>query len=389
MSMKNIRALVVVPDTSATTEALAALLRNEGVDITCVPNAAEALARIPEHAPDLVFSEMDQAGDAAWLLDSVRPANGSGSMLSVLILQNESERSAALRMGAHFVLYQPLSQQQLRSILLATKSLMSRERRRTTRVPIQIPVALGWQSAENIEGILLDVSETGMDVLISKPVPNFAELSFHFSLPGRLAPIEGHGVVAWTRSTGESGVRFENLSEEAHIALNLWLDSSAPNLSEQDVSSGVLCKLTDLSLGACYVESESPFPIGTRLDLVLQARGTFAAAGGSVRVLHPAHGMGIEFLAETEQQRAAVEGFLDFLVSQPGVTPELRCMPREFIPLAQLPVDTSTHDALLDLVRSDGDLSQAQFLVELQRQRGGSGELAEADTEAATASAND
>jgi len=25
--------------------------------------------------------------------------------------------------------------------------------------------------------------------------------------------------------------------------------------------------------------------------------------------------MGIEFLAETEQQRAAVEGFLDFLVS--------------------------------------------------------------------------
>jgi hypothetical protein len=198
--------------------------------------------------------------------------------------------------------------------------------------------------------------------------------------------VEGRGVVAWSRSTGESGVRFETLSEDAHIALNAWLDSSAPAVSEHDATSVVLCKLTDLSLGACYVESESPFPIGTRLDLILQARGTFAGAGGSVRVLHPAHGMGIEFLAETEQQRAAVEGFLDFLVSQPGVTPELRCIPREFIPLTQLPQDRNTSDILLDLMRGEADLSQADFLAKLKRQRGGGSRTAQ-DQSAATANA--
>src|SRR5258706_501205 len=371
MGIKNIRALVVVPDTATAAEKLTSLLRGQGVDVTCVPNAAEALARIPENAPDLVFSEMDHAGDAAWLLNTVRPANGSASLLSVLLLSDESERAAALRLGAHFVLYQPVTLSQVQSVLLATRSLMSRERRRTTRVPIQIPVTLGWEDAENVEGILLDVSESGMDVLISKPVPNFTDLAFRFALPHRLAPVEGRGVVAWSRSTGESGVRFETLSEDAHIALNAWLDSSAPAVSEHDVTSVVLCKLTDLSLGACYVESESPFPIGTRLDLILQARGTFAGAGGSVRVLHPAHGMGIEFLAETEQQRAAVEGFLDFLVSQPGVAPELRCIPREFIPLTQLPQDKNTSDILLELMRGEADLSQADFLAKLKRQRGG------------------
>ncbi len=377
MGMKSMRALVVVPDTAAAGESLTTMLRGQGVDVTCVPNAAEAIARIPENAPDLVFSEMDDAGDAAWLLNAVRPGNGSACLLSVLLLNDESERAAALRLGAHFVVYQPVTLLQIQSILIATKSLMSRERRRTTRVPIQIPVTLGWQDAENVEGILLDVSETGMDVLISKPVPNFTDLAFRFALPQRLAPVEGRGVVAWSRSTGESGVRFENLSEDAHIALNAWLDSSAPAVSPEDATSGVLCKLTDLSLGACYVESESPFPVGTRLDLILQARGTFAGAGGSVRVLHPAYGMGIEFLAETEQQRAAVEGFLDFLVSQPGVAPELRCIPREFVPLAQLPVDGNTTDALLDLIRNESHLSQADFLVELCRQRGGRSEATE------------
>jgi CheY-like chemotaxis protein len=385
MGIKSIRALVVVPDSAAAVETLTGLLRAQGVEVTCVPNAAEALARIPENVPDLVFSEMDDAGDAAWLLNTVRPANGSASLLSVLLLSDESERAAALRLGAHFVLYQPVSASQVQSILLATKSLMSRERRRTTRVPIQIPITLSWQDNENVEGIVLDVSETGMDVLISKPVANFTDLSFRFALPQRLAPVEGQGVVAWSRSTGESGVRFETLSEDAHIALNAWLDSSAPAVSEHDSTSGVLCKLTDLSLGACYVESDSPFPVGTRLDLILQARGTFAGAGGSVRVLHPARGMGIEFLAETEQQRAAVEGFLDFLVSQPGVAPELRCIPREFIPLTQLPQDKNTSDTLLDLMRNEADLSQANFLAELKRQRGGSDEAQQES--AATANA--
>lgn len=386
MGIKNIRALVVARDTAVATESLATMLRGQGLDVTCVPNAADALARIPENAPDLVFSELDDAGEAAWLLDSIRPANGSASLLSVLVLKDESERPAALRMGAHFVLYQPISLPQVRSVLLATKSLMSRERRRTTRVPIQLPITLAWEGAENVEGIVLDVSETGMDVLISQPVSNFTELAFHFMLPERLAPVEGRGTVAWTRSTGESGVRFENLSEEAHIALNSWLDSTAPTVSEYDANSGVLCKLTDLSLGACYVESESPFPVGTRLDLILQARGTFAGAGGSVRVLHPVHGMGIEFLAETEQQRKSVEGFLDFLVSQPGVTPELRCIPREFVPMTQLPADANTSDTLLDLIRSDAALSQTEFQAELHKQHRGSAEEPQQEA-AATANA--
>jgi len=40
------------------------------------------------------------------------------SLLSVLMLADESERAAALRLGAHFIIYEPDSLSQIRSVLL-------------------------------------------------------------------------------------------------------------------------------------------------------------------------------------------------------------------------------------------------------------------------------
>ena len=385
MAMMNTRALLVVRDTVAV-DTLTSLLRSEGVDVARVPDASKAIVGLPDHAPDLIFADFADA-DAMTLLETLRPTAGAPSLLSVFLLQDESERAAALRLGANFIIYKPVSMSQLRSVLIATRSLHSRERRRTTRVPIQLPVNLGWAGEENVEGILLDISGTGMDVLISRPVANFTELKFQFELPERTAPVAGTGVVAWTRSSGETGVRFENLSEDAHRSLVTWLNSAPQDSPEDYAASGVQCKLTDLSLGGCYVESESPFPIGTRLDLILQARGTFAAAQGWVRVLHPAYGMGIEFLAGTEEHRAAVSGFLNFLVSQSGVAPELRASPREIVPLD--PVipegEDEPEDALLYLLRHEAGVSQADFLSELQNQRGAASQIEEETAEAANA----
>ena len=390
MVMTNTRALLVVQDTDAV-DTLTSLLRSEGVDVACVPDAAKSLTGLPEHAPDLVFADFSSP-ECLSLLENLRPAAGATSLLSVLLLNDESERAAALRLGAHFIIYKPVSSSQLRSVLLATKSLQSRERRRTTRVPIHLPVSLGWSGEDNIEGILLDVSGTGMDVLISRPVSNFTELKFRFDLPLRTVPVAGSGVVAWTRSTGETGVRFENLSEDAHRSLVAWLDSAPQDSPADHVASGVDCKLTDLSLGGCYVESESPFPVNTRLDLVLQARGTFAAAQGWVRVLHPSYGMGIEFLAETEEQIASVTGFLEFLVSQStgspsGVSPQLRAVPREIVPLDPVIPDgeDEPEDALLHLLRNEAGMSQAIFLSELQNQRGAAASSHDESAEAANA----
>jgi hypothetical protein len=57
--------------------------------------------------------------------------------------------------------------------------------------------------------------------------------------------------------------------------------------------------LTDISLHGCYVEMNTTFPIGTKVDLVLNSCGNRIQAPGTVRTSYPFLGMGIRF-AEIE-----------------------------------------------------------------------------------------
>src|SRR5258708_31839244 len=57
--------------------------------------------------------------------------------------------------------------------------------------------------------------------------------------------------------------------------------------------------LTDVSLHGCYVEMNTTFPVGTKVDLVLKSFGIRIETPGTVRVSYPFLGMGASF-AEVE-----------------------------------------------------------------------------------------
>ena len=133
------------------------------------------------------------------------------------------------------------------------------------------------------------------------------------------------------------------------------------------------CKLTDLSLGGCYVQTESPFPQSSAVDLCLRAAEMEIHTEGLVRVMHPGHGMGIEFPARTEEQRKSVGEFIDFLTGQPGATPQLETSPRSLVASVVGQSEASTGkdgaDPLLQLLRTGNALEEDAFLAELHRQR--------------------
>jgi hypothetical protein len=108
--------------------------------------------------------------------------------------------------------------------------------------------------------------------------------------------------------------------------------------------------------------------------LCLRAAGLEIHTEGLVRVMHPGHGMGIEFPARTEEQRKSVQEFIEFLTAQPGATPQLETSPRSLVANAVdlSPTNDSATDAedpLLELLRSGNALEEDAFLVELHRQR--------------------
>jgi hypothetical protein len=168
------------------------------------------------------------------------------------------------------------------------------------------------------------------------------------------------------------------MNAEKRKELSQWLAARSHDALPEEPGAVTQCKLTDLSLGGCYVQTESPFPQSSADDLCLRAAGLEIHTEGLVRVMHPGHGMGIEFPARTEEQRKSVGEFIEFLTGQPGATPQLETSPRALVAstvdLSQDPGQTGSattdgEDPLLELLRSGSALEEEAFLAELHQQR--------------------
>jgi hypothetical protein len=131
-------------------------------------------------------------------------------------------------------------------------------------------------------------------------------------------------------------------------------------------------RLTDISVGACYLESANAFPVDTPVLVSIRSLDKEYLLDGVVRVSHPQAGMGIQFTGAPDL-RERVEELIGHLTSN-------REVPRIFVgrkegqaaarDLAALPPrDTEAPDPLLDLVLEGTSMSAEQFLSELRAER--------------------
>jgi len=366
------QALLVSRDDDAT-DVLRPVLSSFGLGLESC-GYAEALTRLSEQKFEAVLVDFDDPHSAALVLQNVDQANAGNHAVTVALVSDRTKVRNAFGEGANFVLYKPIAPAQAQASLRAATALIKRERRRSYRVPVQMPVQLTVQGGAELEGILLDLSEEGMDVLAAQPLCPSAMIAFRFTLPDGSTEVDAHGEVAWANPNGQSGLRFLNLSEHLRNNLKQWVAANAPELPPEDSEPVSQCKLTDLSLGGCYVETESPFPERSRVVLSLKAGDMEVQNEGAVRVMHPGFGMGIEFPSRTTEQREQVEQFIQFLTSQPGTVPELSITPRA-LSSAEAQEDYQhlesgdMEDALLELLRHAENLSQEDFLEQLRQQR--------------------
>jgi hypothetical protein len=64
----------------------------------------------------------------------------------------------------------------------------------------------------------------------------------------------------------------------------------------ENLAPALLAVISDLSLSGCYVETQTPLPAGTRMQLLFKLPEQPFALLGKVRHVHPQMGMGVEFL---------------------------------------------------------------------------------------------
>lgn len=373
-----IQALLVSTDDSAA-DVLGRVLPTFGIAMDRSSDPETTISRIQQQKFDALIVDFDDAKLAEAVLQQAQQL-GSGCV-SVALVADPSKVRDILSSGAHFVLYKPVSEEAAQAGLRAAAALLSRERRRAFRVAVQAPVEITLPDERKADGILLDLSETGMDVLTPEAQTPAVRLGFQFELPDGALKVEGHGQVVWADPNGQTGVHFLDLPETVVAELKTWLKAAATSAGTALDDSVPHCKLTDLSLGGCYVETDAPFPERALVDLCLKTDALEVHTEGMVRVNHPGHGMGVEFPSRTAEQRAQVGNLIGVLRSSPDKAPELTISPRalvadvtQFEPAA-LPTENSAteaeelEDQLLELLRRGASLQQDDFLAELRHQR--------------------
>ncbi|MFZ0318436.1 MAG: PilZ domain-containing protein [Candidatus Sulfotelmatobacter sp.] len=318
---------------------------------------------------------VDCAGPgAADVLRGARTAPCNKRAIAVAILDPTSGLRSAFEIGAHFVLYKPVSAERAKSSFRTARALMKKERRRNSRIAVNFQLEMvNAESGAKFKVNTTDLGEGGLAISLPRRSKPHGRWNLAFTLPGTNSRLEVAAEFAWEGSGTQVGLRFVDAPQEVERQLREWLERNTPDAEKDDPP--VRCQLTDLSLRGCYLEIASPFPVSTRVTLSMKATGIEVRSEGVVRVMHPDAGMGVEFTQRTAEHRALLEKFLGCLTENPDVLPELLVEPEgletEAGGASRMQAESGeVDDPLLALFRDQAGLTADAFLTELRKQRG-------------------
>ncbi len=315
----NLKSLLVSSD-ERTVRVLRRVLSDLEIDVEHCSATDDAIRRITRQRFEAIIVDGANAEEAGSVLRGAKAAPVNRRALGIVLVEAPVGLKGGFEMGAHFVLHKPLAVERAKASFRAVRALMKRERRLQLRVAVQIPVECfgsGRYTANTI-----DLCEGGMAIQFSGRVAKESPLRFSLDLPGMDGKLELHGDLAWEGDGDKAGVRFKDATDEDRSILRQWLNSqlSEPELDDPPVA----CRLSDLSLGGCYLTTNSPFPRGTRVILSTKTANLVVRAGGVVLVAHPEFGMGMQFLQSTAEQREQAQRMIKTLRASADKSPELQ-----------------------------------------------------------------
>jgi CheY-like chemotaxis protein len=304
------------------------------------------------------------------LLKSVRSVQQNSKSVAIAIIDVSTNLQTAFKLGANFVVYKPISSEKAKSSFRAARALMKRERRRSVRLPVNIAAYFRFQNGEGEQASISGLSEGGFSVRFSSPSKKSGLIAFCFALPDTTTVIEATGTIAWQNSRRHAGIQFATLADASHRSLKEWLRIQCGDKHDPPIRCSLMC----LSLGGCFLRTQSPFPTQTLVELLLRVADCSVRTEGKVRVMDPEVGMGIEFLTKTALDRQRLKELVQQMTATPDAIAEVLVEPEGLDwdddsseATSCSPKDGSKKDPLLELFRSGATLSREQFLLELEK----------------------
>jgi len=366
----SLKSLVVCAD-DATAQTLRHILETLGLEVDPCLSPSDALAKLTETRYDSVVLDCENEADALDALRQVRASSRNAPTLVIAIAGKQNNVRQMFALGINFVLYKPISEDRAWSSLRAARSLMQRERRRRPRVAVHADASLDYSNVEKVPATLIDLSEEGTAVQSEKKLPPDCRVYFEFALPGHTSLVRLAGEVVWQDFTGRVGMRFVNVPSSSRRVLRNWLTSNAPatvtaaplvprqetiiktalptppesgtarlrtspgnrrtqsrhscRLGADVFRTGIpvphRCSLSDISSGGCYVEMPTPFPSGTRVEILVRTKDLKLRVQGVVQTVHPGFGMGVQLALKTAEHHDHVQTLIRLLEASAQTEP--------------------------------------------------------------------
>jgi c-di-GMP-binding flagellar brake protein YcgR len=364
MSLKSL----LLSSDEKTIRVLRRVLNNLEIEVELCTGEDAAIRKLTRQRFEAIIVDCSNRKQASSVLRAAQAAPVNKRALSIALVESTVGLRGGFEMGAHFVLYKPLSGERAKASFRAVRALMNRERRLQLRVPVQVPVTCN--GFDKYKARTIDLCEGGMAIEFDGSLAKETFVRFSLELPGLGRKLDLYGELAWEDNGNRAGVRFTNLREEQRNTLRQWLNCQLPEPEQDDPP--IDCSLTDLSQGGCYLKTESPFPTGTHVVLSTKSAGLEVHAYANVLVAHPEFGMGVEFIHATSEQREQAHQMIEILRTHQDREPELQVSPDG---LETSSVDTSatskteTGDALVDLFRQNAQVPVEAFLQQMEQQR--------------------
>lgn len=157
--------------------------------------------------------------EALKIAEAIRFSETNSRCPIVLVTPEAREEAVDLytRAGVKFFLHKPVSPDQAERVLAGAIALSLRQRSRSERVPVAVPVIGQWQlgcAQQRTQGHLLNLSSSGLLMRLDGCPPPQSLIELWFQLPGETQPSLLEARMVRLEPGMRVGVRFVNLTSE-------------------------------------------------------------------------------------------------------------------------------------------------------------------------------
>ena len=227
----SVHALIVSKDKEAVA-AFRRVLKANSIQVRVSASMKHAQDELSGGSFDAVIIDCDDLEGGVMVLENIRRDESNRKAVVFAIVHGATTSKRAYDLGSNFVLEKPLSADRISRSVQAGRGLIMSDRRRHFRCPLGAVAHLKAGRRASVEGMVLNVSDSGMAVQVDPLETLAGEIKVRFELPGSEFEVKGTCLTQWA-SAGKLGLRFTEMEPESKLELNRWLSrkiQSAPHL---------------------------------------------------------------------------------------------------------------------------------------------------------------